>query len=94
MNTPREKLNLTKEQADDILFGIDDQYEIVSDKIVSHKRWSVVHSIVIKRKSDGKYFKDQYEVGATENQDQNPYEYIAPNFTEVFPVTKTYIDYE
>lgn len=90
----REKLNLTKEQAEDILFGDNDEYKIISDKMVSKRRWSVVHSVVIQRKSDGKYFKDRYEVGATENQEQSPYEYVEPNFTEVFPVTKTYIDYE
>jgi hypothetical protein len=48
----------------------------------------------VQRKSDGKYFKDGYRRGATESQDERPYEWSEPNFTEVFPVTKTYIDYE
>ena len=92
----REKLQLTNEQARNILWGgdEDDAFVIIQDKIKSKTRWSIVYEIVIKRKSDNKYFKDTYRIGATESQDESPYEHTDPNFTEVFPVTKTYIDYE
>lgn len=93
-NTIREKLALTKEQARDIIWGSNKDFIEIQDDIVEHRRWSVVHEIIVQRKSDGKYFKDNYNTGATENQDERPYEYTEPNFTEVFPVTKTYTDYE
>jgi hypothetical protein len=90
----REKLNLTSEQGRDIVYGDDSNFFTIQDKIVGKRRWSIEYEIVVQRKSDGKYFRDGYRRGATESQDERPYEYSEPNFTEVFPVTKTYIDYE
>ena len=90
----KEKLILTSEQGRDIVYGDDSNFVTIEDKIVGTRRWSIEYEIVVQRKSDGKYFKDGYCRGATESQDESPYEYLEPNFTEVFPVTKTYIDYE
>lgn len=90
----REKLTLTKEQARDIIYGDSKDFVEIQNEIVEHGRWNVVHEIVIQRKFDGRYFMDRYDVGATESQDEEPYEYFDPNFREVFPVTKTYIEYE
>ncbi len=90
----REILNLTSGQGRDIINGDDSNFVIIEDRIVGTRRWSVVYEIVVQRKTDGKYFKDVYRRGATESQDERPYEYSEPNFTEVFPVTKTYIVYE
>lgn len=90
----REKLNLTKEQARDIINGDDSNFITIESKIVGESRWSVVIEIVVQRKSDGKYFQDAYRRGATEMQDESPYDYSEPEFEEVFPVTKTYIAYE
>ena len=90
----REKLNLTSEQGRDIVYGNDSNFVTVEVRLIVKRRLVDDYKIVVKRKSDGKYFKDVYERGATEMQDEQPYEYSEPNFTEVFPVTKTYIDYE
>lgn len=90
----REKLKLTSKQGRDIVNGEDSNFVIIEDRIVGTRRWSVVYEIVVQRKTDGKYFKDGYRRGATESQDESPYEYSEPNFTEVFPVTKTYVVYE
>jgi hypothetical protein len=90
----KEKLNLTAEQGRDIIYKNDSDFKTIRNKIVGKKRWAIEYEIVVERISDGKFFKDAYKVGATENQDERPYEYSEPNFIEVFPVTKTYIDYE
>ena len=90
----REKLKLTSEQGRDIVYGEDSNFVTIEVKIVRTKRWSVVYEIVVQRKTDGKYFKDVYQRGATEMQGEQPYDYSEPNFTEVFPVTKTYVVYE
>ena len=90
----RTKLNLTAERAREILGGDDDAYRVISDKITSTGRWSVYHALVIQRVEDGRFFRDSYSVGATENQYESPWEYDAPAFTEVFPkeqVTITYV---
>ena len=90
----REKLNLTKREARDILDEGPTNYTIVQDHPVSHGRWDVMHELVIRRISDGRYFKDIYYVGATESQDESPWEYTKPNFVEVFPVEKMVVVYE
>jgi hypothetical protein len=56
----REKLNLTNEQARDIVWGETDEFAEISNKVVGTSRWSTVYEIVVQRKSDGKYFKDKY----------------------------------
>lgn len=90
----REKLNLTSQQGRDIVYGEDSNFVTIEVKIVRTKRWSIEYEIVVQRKTDGKYFKDVYQRAATEMQGEQPYEYSEPNFTEVFPVTKTYVVYE
>ena len=90
----REKLKLTGEQARTILWSDDCNFEVVSDDIIGKSRWSIQHEIVIKRLSDGRFFKDNYSKAATENQDESPWEYTEPDFTEVFPKEKTIIIYE
>ena len=80
----KEKLNLTREQAVDLLDGDSEEFKIIKDEIVDTSRWSNIYEIIIQRISDGKYFKDSYSVGATESQDESPWEYDEPDFTEVF----------
>ncbi len=87
------KLTLTRDEALAILDGDRTTYVLISDDIVDHQRWSVVHSIIIERKSDNKFFRGWYNVGATESQDESPWEYDAPVFDEVIPVEKTIIEY-
>lgn len=94
MAQEREKLILTTEEAQSIVWGDSSEYEVIEDTIESTSRWSENHSIVIKRLSDGKFFADGYSQGLTEMQDESPYEYSEPDFTEVFQVEKTIIAYE
>lgn len=68
-----------------------DGVELIEDNIDGHSRWSVHHEIVFKW-VDGKYYRACYSVGATEMQDECPWEYDDEiNCTEVKPtqVTKT-----
>lgn len=43
------------------------------DNITDHRRWSVVHQIVFEH--EGKFYQTEYSVGATEKQDEGPWEY-------------------
>ena len=90
----REKLTLTKEQAREIAWGDDPNLEIISERIIGRRRWSVDYEVIVKRCSDGKLFRDKYSVGATEGQDERPWEYTEPDFREVFPKEKTIVVYE
>ncbi len=89
-----EVLTLTKEEAREVIWEDHDDFDLVRDDLVDTSRWSEIHDVVIKRLSDGKFFMDSYSVGATEMQDESPWEYSDPNFVEVVPVEKTVIVYE
>jgi hypothetical protein len=105
----REILTVTPKEARDIVFeggygpweketGNDtpgyQSFKKVSEEMINHSRWAVGYHVILQRENDGKFFSSSYEVGATESQDQSPYEYDDPIFTEVFPVEKTIIVYE
>jgi hypothetical protein len=68
--------------------------ETVYDRIVRHSRWSVHHERVFKH--EGRFYKTTYSEGATENQDEQPYEYGDAEIecAEVFPVERTVVVYE
>jgi len=46
----------------------------IEDKIIDTTRWSVLHDIIFKDK-DGKHYSGNYSCGATEQQDESPWEY-------------------
>lgn len=92
---PRQKLDIIAQDARELIQGeILDGLEIVEDIQIGRQRWCIVHRIVVKRVSDGKFFSSKYNEPATESQEWNNWEYDEPNFTEVFPVEKTVIVYE
>ncbi len=68
--------------------------ETIYDQIVGHGRWSVHHERVFK--FEGKYYRTTYSVGATESQDESPYDYEPGEIEcpEVFPVEKLQIVYQ
>lgn len=90
----REVLEFSNEDAKDIAYGDHDDFNVVSDEMIDHRRWSITHEVIVQRISDSKYFKSQYSIGATESQDQFAYDYDDPKFTQVFPIEKTIIVYE
>jgi hypothetical protein len=47
--------------------------EGVQKTIVKHSRWSVHYKEIFEH--EGKYYRTFYSVGATESQDEQPYEY-------------------
>lgn len=56
-------------------FLIDSLYspDTVLDEIVSHGRWTVGHRRIFRH--EGKLYQTLYWVGATETQDESPYQY-------------------
>ncbi len=90
----REELVLTSDEARRILDRRNKDFEIISDQIIDNSRWSINFKLVIKRLSDNKYFSNIYSVGATECQDERPWENMDANFQEVFPVEKIMVIYE
>ncbi|MCE7700109.1 MAG: hypothetical protein K8E24_015215 [Methanobacterium paludis] len=67
---------------------------VIEDKILDHGRWSIYHELIFEL--DGKLYKTSYSEGATECQDESPFEldHDGVDCVEVKPVEKTIIVYE
>jgi hypothetical protein len=59
--------------------------ETISDELYEKTRWSVCYERIFKH--DDKFYRTFYSVGATESQDEHPYEYDDEQIEceEVFP---------
>jgi hypothetical protein len=67
--------------------------KVIRDRVTDHSRWSVGHECIFEL--DGHYYRTYYSVGATEYQDEGPYEYDGEKVkcTEVIPAYKAVVDY-
>ena len=62
--------------------------KIIDDKMVEQRRWSIVHKIIFEYNE--KFYEAYYDEGATEMQDEDPWEYEDfVEATEVHEVEKT-----
>ena len=52
---------------------LDLPYGAILDKIIDTTRWSIIHEIVFE--DNGKFYQTTYSEGATESQDERPWEY-------------------
>jgi hypothetical protein len=66
----------------------DDGGETVETKMTDRSRWSIHYERVFKH--EGRFYRTRYSVGATESQDERPYEYEPDEIecVEVFPMQK------
>ena len=76
----------------EVLWGDAEGTEIIVDERFDTSRWSTHHSLIFKK--DDKYYRTSYSRGATEQQDEGPWEYEDEvECVEVEPYEKTVIDY-
>ena len=70
-------------------------FEMVQSELVDTSRWSNIHEVVYKDLDSGKFYSSTYSVGATECQDERPYENDGDDieFTEVVPKEVIKIEY-
>jgi|WetSurMetagenome_2_1015567.scaffolds.fasta_scaffold38830_5 hypothetical protein len=85
-------LVLTREEAIDILDG-NPQYKVILDDVVETTRWTIIYDFIFQNLETGKYYQGWYQVGATEMQDERPWEYTTPKFDEVEPYEVTVTKY-
>lgn len=52
-----------------------DGLTVMEDDIIDNSRWSIIHSFTFKEDVTGKFYRTSYSVGATEQQDEHPFEY-------------------
>ena len=76
-----------------VLYQKEPGTKIIEDKIVDTSRWSIIHELIFS--FEGKYYKTDYSEGATEQQDERPWEYDTDvDCVEVKPVEKLVTVYE
>lgn len=72
---------------DELYADYDFKVDVVQDEIVDTSRWSVIHEIVFKY--EDKFYSTTYSEGATEMQDESPFQYDEEiDCTEVHQVEK------
>ena len=87
-NREREVFKVEPRDAREIVSGDDERFKLIQEEIDGTSRWTVDYSVIVQRISDGKYFSSCYSCGATEMQEQLPYDNDEPEFTEVFKEEK------
>lgn len=65
------KITLPKETMLEIL---EEEDLVRSDEIVDKRRWALTHELIFQH--EDKLYRTHYSVGATENQDEGPWEYV------------------
>ena len=70
----------------------EDDYEVIKNEISDTSRWSNIYDLIFK--FQGKLYSSYYSVGATEQQDESPWEYDDQvECWEVEEYQKTITDY-
>lgn len=87
-------MKFKKQWLQDLVWDDVDDGEIVLNEITDTSRWSVHYDLVFK--FGDKFYRTHYSRGATENQDESPFEWEPDEIDceEVFPTEKTVIVYE
>lgn len=69
-------------------------YTVVQNQMYDTSRWSIHYQLIFEK--DGRFFKAFYSCGATEQQDESPFEYSGKEYDclEVVPFIKTVTDYK
>ena len=86
----RRRLELTQEQAYDLIVGDSEELVVYGPELYDTSRWYVWYELVFKDK-EGAFWQYTYGRGATEHQDSPDPELVA---YEVFPREVTKVIYE
>ena len=88
MPEQRETIKYDNEKTvSEIIHGYHPDFEVLATEFVEKTRWSVEYRVIVKRKTDGKFFAADWSQAATERQDSS----VSTELCEVFErqVTKT-----
>jgi hypothetical protein len=72
-------IEISKKTAQELVWeGESDGFTVVKKVITAHSRWAILYMLVFRRNDDGQLFGADYRVGATEYQDEEPFQYQDP----------------
>jgi len=83
-----------KDDLTELTYGSLANYDVITTEITGTSRWSIHYKMIFS--FDHKFYSTEYSRGATEYQDEGPYEYDSEEVEcpEVKPVQKTITVYE
>jgi hypothetical protein len=76
-------MKLTRVEGADIVYNDHDDWERIEGEVIDTSRWSIHYEGVFKHKPSGKHYSLCWSVGATETQDEGPFDYDDPEPVEV-----------
>ena len=86
-------LELSEEDARDIVDGDMDDWVSIRKNMIERSRWAVLYEEILQH--DNKYYRTSYRRAATESQEGRPFDYEKKvKFTQVEPFEKTITDYK
>ena len=69
-------MTLTAEEARSVVYEDSEEFKLIESKLVDSSRWSLHYEAFVEHIETGKFFRmPTYCIGATESQDERPYEY-------------------
>jgi hypothetical protein len=86
-------MNISKEDARELICGDLEGWETIESDIVDTSRWSNCYRGIFKS-PDGKHYSLEWSEGATEQQDESPFDYDEPELVEVKAVPTMVIKWE
>ena len=89
----------TKEIMQEIASEDTDDFTIIKQHVIDTTRWATVHEMIFGELSTGKFYRSYFNRGATEMQDERPYEYDSAiikcwEVVEVEVMTKQWVSKE
>lgn len=85
-------MKLTQEDYMGIVWGDNDDFQLMKDEIVDRTRWAIVNEVICRHKPTDKFYRFYYDSPATEMQEVDRPDDL--ELEEVRPVEKTVIVYE
>ena len=68
-------MKLSKDEARDVIWDDHEDWREIESNVIDNNRWSIVHKGVFKHTPTNKYYSVNWRTGATEMQDERPFEY-------------------
>lgn len=92
-------MKLEVETARELAYGrpgeVYEGFMVVENEMVDTSRWSINHRLVVLNRENSSYWETYYSVGATERQDERPFEWEGEvEFDEVEPVEVIRVEYQ
>jgi hypothetical protein len=86
---------MTKDEGRQLINGELEGWETMQTRYTDHKRWSVCYSGIFKHLASDNYYRVDWQKGATEYQDEEPFDHDDPVLVQVRPtMTSAIVFYE